>query len=161
MERAVAADTGGETLDVQLSVADRAMSTQLVHDLVMCCESGALRTLERAGETQKEPLKYEFSTGTPLAEPLKVALVQRGVKDTDVLNHLVTHGSQLNTYASACEEVRNILHTRATLMKAAQPMDIGALDRRKDKEKGKGKKGDKGKGKGRASRVRAAHEKSE
>ena len=119
------------------------------------------QALERAGDTEGATEVRIQHRNTTCAEPLKVALVQRGVKDTDVLNHLVTHGSQLNTYASACEEVRNILHTRATLMKAAQPMDIGALDREKDKEKGKGKKGDKGKGKGRASRVRAAHEKSE
>ena len=84
--------------------------------LSLCCESGALRTLERAGDTEgaigwrwfvkaHEPdtaghhasqilsfgftgdthgsldtlhllvLKYESSTGTPLAEPLEVALV--------------------------------------------------------------------------------------
>ena len=39
-------------VNVQLSAADRAMSTQLLHVLVMCCESGALRTLERAGDTE-------------------------------------------------------------------------------------------------------------
>ena len=50
-ERAVAADTDGEILNVQLSSAGRAMSTQLFFVLVMCCESSALRTLERAGDT--------------------------------------------------------------------------------------------------------------
>ena len=53
--------------------------------------------------------QYESNTGTPLAEPLKVALVQRGVKDIDVLNHLVMHASPLHTHAFVCEEVRNIM----------------------------------------------------
>ena len=52
MERAVAANTDDEVLYLQLSAADRAMSTQLFHVLVMCCESGALNTLERAGDTE-------------------------------------------------------------------------------------------------------------
>ena len=59
--------------------------------------------------------------------PLKVALVQTGVKDADVL----MHDSRLNTYAVVCEEVLNIMPN--------------ALDKGKGKEKGKGKKGDKGK----------------
>ena len=45
-ERAVAAGTDGEIFNVQLSVADRAMSTQLLQVVVMCSESGALKTLE-------------------------------------------------------------------------------------------------------------------
>ena len=77
--------------------------------------------------------KYEPSTRTPLAEPLKVALVQRGVKERDVLNHLVMHATRLNTHASVCEEVRNIMNTRATLVNMAQPTDIGALDKVKRK----------------------------
>ena len=122
-ERAIVANTDGEILNVQESIADRAMNTQLLCVLVMCCGS-ALRTLERAVDTEgatgwvreHEPdtagrhaslllrilsyaftddtrgsldtldlhvQKHESSTGTPLAEPLKVALVQRGVKDTD------------------------------------------------------------------------------
>ena len=87
--------------------------------------------------------RFASSTGTPVAEPLKVALVQRGVTDTDAMNHLVMHATRLNTYASVCEEVRNIMLTRATLMN-----DIGALDKEKGKEKGKDKKGDEVKGKG-------------
>ena len=65
-----------------------------------------------------------------------MAFVHRGVKDTDVLNHLVMHASR----------VRNIMLARATLMNTAQPMDIVALDRGKGNGKGKGLKGDKGKG---------------
>ena len=74
--------------------------------------------------------RYESSTETPLAEPLKVALVQREVKDTDVLNHFVMHASGLNTYALVCEEVRNIMLARATRMNTA-PMIIGAPDKGK------------------------------
>ena len=80
-----------------------------------------------------------------------MALVQRGVKDNDVLNFFVVHASRLNTYASVCEEVRINMLTKATLMNTAQPMDIGALGKRKGKEKGKGKKGHNGKGKQAAS----------
>ena len=50
------------------------------------------------------------------------------------------HATRLNTYASVCEEVRNIMQIRATLMSTAHPMDIGALDKEKGKEKGKDKK---------------------
>ena len=56
-------------------------------------------------------LKYESSKGIPLAEPLEVALVQRGVKDTDALNHHVMHGSRVNSYALVFEAVRNIMLT--------------------------------------------------
>ena len=44
-----------------------------------------------------------------------------------------------------CEEVRNIMLTRATLMNTAQPINIGALEKEKQEN---GKKGDKGRGKG-------------
>ena len=110
----------------------------------MCCESGAVRTLERARDTygatgerwlvkEHEPdtagrhaslllpilsyavtddtrgsldtldllvQKFESSTGTPLLEPHKVALLQRKIKGTDVLNHLVMHASPVTKYAS-------------------------------------------------------------
>ena len=182
-ERAVAADTEGEILNWQQSAADGATRTQLFFVFVMCCESGALRTLERPGDRRSQWVevadegtrtshcrtsrvvvfadlvlrfhhdtldhfvqKYESSTGTPLAEPLK--LVQRRVKGTDVLNHFVMHASRLNAFASVCEEIRDIMLPRATMMNTAQPLDIGAVEKRNGKKgKGKGKKGDKGKGK--------------
>ena len=102
--------------------------------------------------------RHESSTEAPLAEPLEVALVQRGVKDTDVLNHLGMHATRLNTYVWLCEEVCNIMLTRGTLMNTAEPMDSGALslDKCKDKGKGKGKKGDKGKGKENEPRQRCS-----
>ena len=78
--------------------------------------------------------KNESSTGT------QGALVRIGVKDTDVLNHLVIHASRLNTYALVCTEVRIIMLTRATLMNTAQPMDIGALDTGEGQE-GQGQEG--------------------
>ena len=96
--------------------------------------------------------RHESSTEAPLAEQLE-APVQRGVKDTDVLNHLAT---RLNTNVSLCEEVCNIMLTRGTLMNTAEPMDSGALDKCRDKDKGKGKKGDKGKGKGNEPRQRCS-----
>ena len=49
--------------------------------------------------------------------------------------------SRLNTYASVCEDVRNIMLTRATLMNTVQPEDIGQGEGRM----GKDKEGDKGK----------------
>ena len=44
--------THDEILNVQLSVADRAMSTHIFYFFVLCCCSGALKTLERAGDTE-------------------------------------------------------------------------------------------------------------
>ena len=186
MDRAVAANTDGEILSVHLSAAD-----QLFCVLFMCCEPGALRSLERTRDTEGASVrrwlvkehapdtagrhasvllqilsytftdetrmtfdtldllvqKYEPSTSAPLAVPLKVALVQKGVKHTDVLNHLVMHASRLSTNALVCEEVRSLMLTRATLMNTAQQVDIGALDKQKGKEKGRSKKGDKEKSK--------------
>ena len=46
------------------------------------------------------------SRRTAVAEPLKVAPVQRGVKDTGILNHLVMHVGRLST----CRRVREALH---------------------------------------------------
>ena len=80
----------------------------------------------------------ESSTGTPRAKPLKVILVQRRVKAADVLNHFVMHASRLNTCASVCEEVRNIMFTRATLLNTAQPKDIRALEQGKGKQPSEG-----------------------
>ena len=97
--------------------------------------------------------KYDSSTRRPLAEPLEVALVHGGVKDTHVLNHLVMHATRRNTYTSVCEEVRNIMFTRATLLNTA-PMDIGAPD----KEKGRARRVTKAKARRGASRERGAHE---
>ena len=65
-----------------------------------------------------------------------MAPVQKGVRDADVLNHLVMHASRLSTCASVCEEVRNIMRTRATLMNTAQPMDIGALAKGEGRREG-------------------------
>ena len=64
---------------------------------------------------------------------------ERGVKGTE--DNLVMHANRLNMYASVCEEVRNTMLTRSTLMNTAQPMDIGALDKGKGKEKGQGQEG--------------------
>ena len=49
---AVNAVTDGEGLNVKLQPADRPLITQCFHLLVMSCEANALRTLERAGDTE-------------------------------------------------------------------------------------------------------------
>ena len=49
---AVNAVTDGEGLNVKLPPADRPLITQLFNIFVMCCEANALRTLERAGDTE-------------------------------------------------------------------------------------------------------------
>ena len=92
--------------------------------------------------------KYEQMTNDFLAEALKVALVQRSVRDPEIRSHLILHGARLNTYQTVREEVRNIMLTRASLATTPTPMDISALDKGKGKHgKGKGK-GKKGKGDG-------------
>ena len=54
-----------------------------------------------------------------------MTLVQRGVQDTVVLNHLVKHATRLNTYASVFEKVHKIMLTIATLMNTAQLTESG------------------------------------
>ena len=73
--------------------------------------------------------KYMSSTGTAVAEPLSVALIQRGVKDTDVLNHWVTHASRLNTHMLVNKEVRNFTLTRSALALTTAPMDLSVCGR--------------------------------
>ena len=86
--------------------------------------------------------EYEKSSGDQLSEPLKVALVQKGLRDEGLRAHLVVHAARLPTYQLVREEVRSILQTRHALASGPAPMDIGAV------EKGKGKGGGKNKGKG-------------
>ena len=71
------------------------------------------------------------SAGTTVAEPLKVALIQRGVEDTVVLNHFVIIISRLNTYAFVREEVHNITCTRAALVSMPAPMDLSVVEKGK------------------------------
>ncbi len=95
-------------------------------------------------------MKYEDATKDTISEPLKVALVQRGVKDSPLYEHLVMHSARLSDYVKVREEVRNIMVTRMAISSTPSPMDISALGKGKDgKGKGKGGKGGKGKdGKG-------------
>jgi hypothetical protein len=90
-------------------------------------------------------MKYEDATKDTISEPLKVALVQRGIKDTTLREHLVMHSARLSDYVKVREEVRNIMVTRMAINNSPSPMDISALGKGKD-GKGKGKDG-KGKGK--------------
>ena len=83
-----------------------------------------------------------------------MALVQRGEKDTDVPNHLVMLTSRLNSHASVCEEVRNIMRTRGTLVNTAQPMDTGALDKGTAKGKARRRRVTMSKARRKASRER-------
>ena len=91
------------------------------------------------------------ATGEDLAESLKVALVQRGLADDSVRNHLVLHSARLSTYTLVRDEIRNILVTRMALSTEPTPMDIGAVTKGDGKGK-KGKKGKKGDGKSGPSR---------
>ena len=52
MERAVAATTDGEVLNVQLSTADRAVSTDLFHVLVMLLRIRCPENSGRAEDTE-------------------------------------------------------------------------------------------------------------
>ena len=90
--------------------------------------------------------EYEKSSGEQLSESLKVALVQKGLRDEGLRAHLVLHAARLPSYQAVRDEVRSILQTRHALASGPAPMDIGAVE--KGKAKGKGKSGGKDKGEG-------------
>jgi len=92
--------------------------------------------------------EYEKSSGEQLSESLKVALVQKGLRDEGLRAHLVLHAARLPSYQAVRDEVRSILQTRHALASGPAPMDIGAVE--KGKAKGKGKSGGKDKGKGKS-----------
>ena len=91
-------------------------------------------------------MRYEDATKDTVSEPLKVALVQRGVKDPSLREHLVMHSARLSDYVKIREEVRNIMVTRMAINSTPSPMDISAFGKGKD-GKGKGGKDKDGKGK--------------
>ena len=90
--------------------------------------------------------RYERSCNDVLSDRVKIAVVQKGIEDDDLRRHLLMHAARLETYPLVREEIRSIITARDTLTGPA-PMDIGAVQ--KGKEKGRGKKGkNKSKGKG-------------
>ena len=103
--------------------------------------------------------EYESNTGAAAAAPLDAALGQRGVKNFDTLNRLVTHATRLDRFVLAREETRDIMFTWVSLAAAPHPREIGALDKGKGKgkfdkgqedgkhDKGTGQLGDEGEGK--------------
>ena len=70
---------------------------------------------------------YEKSSGELVSEPLKVALVQKGLRDEGLRQHLVLHAARLPSYSAVRDEVRSILVTRAALQQQPAAMEIGAV----------------------------------
>ena len=64
------------------------------------------------------------SAGTPLAEAVKVARAKKRSQRHGRLEPPRDARHSTQHVRVGCEEVRNIMLTRATLMNAAQPMDI-------------------------------------
>ena len=92
--------------------------------------------------------RYERSCKEVLSDRVKIAVVQKGLEDDDLIRHLLMHASRLSTYPLVREDLKSITKARDTPT-GPVPMDIGAVH--KGKGKGKGKKGkgkSKGKGKG-------------
>ena len=85
--------------------------------------------------------EYEKSSGEQLSESLKVALVQKGLRDEGLRAHLVLHAARLPSYQAVRDEVRSILQTRHALASGPAPMDIGAVEKGKAKGQMKGQEG--------------------
>ena len=98
-------------------------------------------------EFEVKTRRYERSCKEVLSDRVKIAVVQKGLEDDDLIRHLLMHASRLSTYPLVREELRSITKARDTPT-GPVPMDIGAVH--KGKGKGKGKKG-KGKSKGKGS----------
>ena len=79
---------------------------------------GSLDTLNFSSRSMKPAREQQLSN------LCKVALVQRAVKDAELLNHLVMHAGRPSTYTLVREEVRLILITRAS--QAATPQAMNA-----------------------------------
>ena len=48
---------------------------------------------------------YEKSSGEVVTEPLKVALVQKGLTDDALRQHLVMHAARLSTYTAVRDDI--------------------------------------------------------
>ncbi len=84
--------------------------------------------------------RYETAASDILPDKLKVGRVNRGLRDADLLQHLLMQAGRLTTYTLVREEIRTITVARRPMMPTSEhtPMDIGWVDA---KGKGKGKKG--------------------
>eukprot|EP00971_Amphidinium_carterae_P287740 5712331-Amphidinium_carterae.1 len=53
--------------------------------------------------------RYEQESGDRISDNIKLAILQRGMTDEQMRQHLVLHAGRLNTWAIARDEVRNVL----------------------------------------------------
>ena len=91
-------------------------------------------------------MKYEDATKNTITEPMKADLVRRGIKDTSLREHLVTHSARLSDYVKVKEEVRNIMVTRGAINDTLSPMDISSLGQGQGQGQGNGHQGLRGSG---------------
>ena len=84
---------------------------------------------------------------------IKMAVLQRGIQDEQLSQHLMLHAARLTSWDQMRNEVSVVITTRQALQ-GPTPMDVHAIQPHKNGKDGKGKKGkgkskdDKGKGKG-------------
>ena len=107
--------------------------------------------VDRLDEFETAVLRYEAQSKEVLSDSLKIAIVQKGLKDDIIRQHLLLNAARLGTYKQVKEEVKSVMVTRRAIRAAnALPgstsvaMDLDAMY----KGKGKGKKGKDGKAKG-------------
>ncbi len=82
--------------------------------------------------------QYEDASEDMLSDSLKIALVQKGIRDITLRDRLLLHAARLTSYTALRAEVRDIMTARSAVHAGVAPMDIGALA---SKGKGKGSKG--------------------
>ena len=104
--------------------------------------------------------QYEAQSKETIGDVIKTAVLQKGLQDEQLRNHLVLNATRLTTWAEVREEVRVVMSTRMALQ-GPIPMDISAIDSKGKCKSKKGKESSKGKdtdgkesGKGEAQRSR-------
>ena len=82
--------------------------------------------------------KYEEQSGESVTDNVRQAVLQAGIKDAAIRDHLALHAGRLNSFDKMAAEVSTVARTRSE--NDVVPMDVSVI-------KGKGGKGKDGKGK--------------
>ena len=71
--------------------------------------------------------RYETAASDVLPDKLKVGMVSRGIRDTDIKQHLLMQSGRLDTYSLVREEIRSITIARRAMMPSSEhtSMDVG------------------------------------
>ena len=90
--------------------------------------------------------RYEAQSRETMSDALRVAIVQKGLRDETLRAHLILHSGRLQTFKQVKEEVRAVITTRLAVRQAAGGSSAMELDPLLKKGRGKGKSDGKAKG---------------